>query len=136
MSRKSIVLLCLFTVSLLTSCSKDSEPTTSSVAGKWKLTNVSGTFAGIDNDISPGLITWDFNPITQTVTVVNNNPENGLWDVFETGVYNYHIVTDAEYPCGEIIRIDNNDMGCFVIENDSFIIDQSVADGFRLTLQH
>ncbi len=134
--KKSVLSLAILLLVLLPSCSNDSNPNTDIIQGQWKLINVSGTFAGIDNDFAPGLITWDFNPTTQTVTVVNNNTDANLWDVFETGVYNYQIVDNSEYPCGEIIEIDGIEMGCFSVTGDNFVIDQSIADGFRLQLVH
>jgi hypothetical protein len=117
---------------ILPSCSNDSNPNADTVQGQWKLINVSGTFAGIDNDFEPGLITWDFNATTQTVTVVNNNTDPNLWDIFETGVYNYQIVEVPDYPCSEIIKIDGIEMGCFSVTDNEFVIDQSIADGFRI----
>ncbi|MFN3755237.1 hypothetical protein [Flavobacterium sp.] len=131
---KSILSLTFLILVLLPSCSNDSNPNSDVVQGQWKLINVSGTFAGINNDFAPGLITWNFNPTTQMVTIVNNNTDVNLWDVFETGVYNYQILDNPEFPCGEIIKIDGIEMGCFSISNDSFVIDQSIADGFRLQL--
>ena len=129
--KKSILTLTLLLLVLMPSCSNDSSTNSNTVEGQWKLINVSGTFAGIDNDFAPGLITWDFNPTTQTVTVVNNN-DTELWDVFETGIYNYQIVDNPEFPCGEIIKIDGIEMGCFSISGNELVIDQSIADGFRL----
>jgi hypothetical protein len=128
---KSILFLATFLLVLLPSCSNDSNPNADTVEGQWKLINVSGTFAGVGNDFAPGLITWDFNPTTQTVTVVNNN-NTDLWDVFETGLYNYQIVDNPEFPCGEIIKIDGIEMGCFSFTGNELVIDQSIADGFRL----
>ena len=131
---KSILSLTILLLILLPSCSNDSNPNSDAVQGQWKLINVSGTFAGIDNNFAPGLITWNFNPTTQTVTVVNNNTDPDKWDVFETGVYNYLIIDNPEFPCGEIIKIDGIEMGCFSVTDNEFVIDQSIADGFRLKL--
>lgn len=130
--RKLNLFFTLLTVIMLSGCSNDSGSNTDAVEGQWKLINVSGTFAGIDNDFEPGLITWDFNPITQTVSIVNNNTDPNVWDVFDTGVYNYQIVDNPEFSCGEIIKIDGIEMGCFSVSENEFVIDQSIADGFRL----
>jgi hypothetical protein len=133
---KTILPFLLFT--LLISCSRDSNSTPiDTVQGQWKLTNVSGTFAGINHDFTPGLITWTFNPITQTVTVINNNTDANKWDVLKTGVYNYQVVADnQEYPCDEILKIEGGDMGCFTVSGNSLLIDQSVADGFAIQFTH
>ncbi|WP_284651770.1 hypothetical protein [Flavobacterium terrisoli] len=130
--KKLITFFSLLTIILLSGCSNDSNSNANNPQGQWKLVNVSGTFAGIDNDFEPGLITWDFNPITQTVSILNNNTDPDKWDVFETGVYNYQIVDNPDYPCGEILKIDGIEMGCFSTSDNEFVIDQSIADGFRL----
>ena len=122
----------------LISCSRDSNSAPiDAVQGQWKLVNVTGTFAGVNDNFNPGLITWTFNPITQTVTVVNNNTDANKWDVLETGVYNYQVVNaQPEFPCDEFLKIDGAEMGCFTVSGNHLIIDQSVADGFTLKLQH
>ncbi|MEO5777998.1 MAG: hypothetical protein ABIQ27_13940 [Flavobacterium sp.] len=120
----------------LSGCSSESSATHSSIVnGQWKLINVSGSFAGISHDFEPGLITWDFNPITQMVTVVNNNTNNELVDLFDTGVYNYTIVVNPDpQTCSEIIMIDIMEMGCFSIVNGNLQLDQAFADGMTVTL--
>lgn len=130
--KKAILTLGIILLVLQSSCSNDSNTNSNTVQGQWKLVNVSGTFAGIDNDFEPGLITWDFNPTTQMVSIVNNNTDLDKWDVFETGVYNYQIVENPEFTCGEILKIDGIEMGCFTFTNNSLVVDQSIADGFRL----
>ncbi|WP_333600862.1 hypothetical protein [Flavobacterium sp.] len=123
---------------ILISCSSDSgAASTDPVQGQWKLVNVSGTFAGINNNFPPGQITWHFNSITQTVTVINNNTDPNKWDVLETGVYNYQIIINPEpSSCSEIIKINGGDMGCFTVSDNTLLIDQSIADGFAVTLKH
>lgn len=128
-----LVILLGITVS---GCSNDSRSTsTDSITGQWKLVNVDGTFAGIHDAFSSGTIIWDFNPITQTVTVTNNNTNSNLWDLFDTGVYNYHFVNVPDAPCSQSIDIDGTVYGCYTFLNDSLVIDQSIADGFAITLK-
>jgi uncharacterized protein YcfL len=121
---------------ILSGCSSDSNsPHANIVEGQWKLIHVSGSFAGVSSDFVPGVITWDFNPTTQTVTVVNNNTNDNLTDIFETGVYNYSVVaTQDPELCSEIIKIDDQEMGCFSIVNGHLQIDQSFVDGYTVTL--
>ncbi|WP_162126283.1 hypothetical protein [Flavobacterium phycosphaerae] len=127
----------LFLSLLLSACSRDSNSTPPDpVQGQWKLVNVSGTFAGINHDFTPGLITWTFNPITQTVTVINNNTDTNKWDVLETGVYNYQFVNNPESPCGESLDINGNVYGCYSVTNGTLVIDQAIADGFAVKLVH
>jgi hypothetical protein len=134
--KKSIFLFCLVAFTTLNSCSKDSNSSIDDpIAGEWKLVNVSGTFAGINNNFPLGMITWNFNPNTLTVTVVNNNTNPNLWDVLETGTYTYQYINNPDSPCGESIEIDESVFGCYTFVNDSLIIDQSIADGFAITLK-
>lgn len=72
-----------------------------SLSGRWKLVNVTGTLAGINNNFTSGLITWDFNAISQTVTVVNNNNNLNLWNVLETGGYNYQFINNPDSLMGK-----------------------------------
>lgn len=132
--KKHLSLFVIVTFLLLSSCNSDSNSTTDPVQGQWKLVNVSGTFAGIHDDFAPGVITWDFNPITQMVTVVNNNTDTNKWDVLETGVYTYHFVNNPDSPCGESIEIDGSVYGCYTVSNQTLVIDQAIADGFAITL--
>jgi hypothetical protein len=127
------IALIIFTLQI--NCSSDSSRSTDPIAGVWKLVNVKGTIVGIDDNFPPGIITWNFNPNTQTVTVVNNKTDPNLWDVLETGTYNYQFINNPDLPCTESIEIDGSVFGCYTFANDSLIIDQSIADGFAITLK-
>ncbi|WP_264520784.1 hypothetical protein [Flavobacterium sp. N1994] len=133
--KKLISFFGVFFLFLFVSCNSNSNATTDPIQGQWKLVNVSGTFAGINNNFTVGMITWDFNPITQTVTVTNNNTDPNLWDVLETGVYPYHFVNNPESPCGQSIDINGSAYGCYSISNNTLVIDQSIADGFAIRLE-
>jgi len=100
-----------------------------------ELVNVNGTFGGINDNFPPGTITWDFNPTTQMVTVVNNNTNTNLLDVLETGIYTYRFINNPDSPCAESLEIDGSVYGCYSVANDSLVIDQSIADGFAITLK-
>jgi hypothetical protein len=119
---------------LLSGCNNNSN-NSDPLQGQWKLVNVTGTFAGINSNFSEGMITWDFNPITQTVTVTNHNTDSSLWDVFETGVYTYHFVNNPNSPCGQSIDINGSEYGCYSVSNNTLVINQSIADGFAITLK-
>jgi hypothetical protein len=135
--KKTISILGMLLALVVSACSSDSNSSHASIVdGQWKLVHVSGSFAGISSDFAPGVITWDFNPTTQTVTVVNNNTDANLTDIFETGVYNYQIVGNPDpQTCSQIIKIDNMEMGCFSIVDGNLEIDQAFADGFTVTLE-
>jgi len=122
------------TLLLLSGCNSDSSGSTDPVQGQWKLINVSGTFAGINDSFTPGTITWNFNPITQMVTVVNNNTDATKWDVLETGMYTYRFIQNPDAPCSESLEIDGSVFGCYTVSNQTLVIDQSIADGFAITL--
>jgi hypothetical protein len=132
--KKCLSYFVIATLMLLSGCNSDSNPTTDPIQGQWKLINISGTFAGIDDDFTPGLITWDFNPISQMVTVVNNNTDATKWDILETGVYAYRFINNPDSLCGESLEIDSSLFGCYSIANNTLIIDQSISDGFVITL--
>jgi hypothetical protein len=119
---------------LLSACNNNSN-NSDPLQGQWKLVNVTGTFAGINSNFPQGMITWDFNSITQTVTVTNNNADSNLWDVFETGVYTYQFVNNPVSPCGQSIDINGSAYGCYSISSNTLVIDQSIADGFTITLK-
>lgn len=134
--KKSLSILGIVIAVMAMGCSSDSNSSHDSIVdGQWKLVHVSGSFTGIASDFDPGIITWDFNPTTQTVTVVNNNTDDSKTDIFETGVYNYQIVA-GENPqlCAEVIKIDNVEMGCFSIVDGNLQIDQAFLDGYTVTL--
>lgn len=134
--KKSFLFFTAFIFTVVTSCSSDSSSSsTDSVSGVWKLVNVTGTFAGINSNFPPGMITWNFNPSNQTVTVVNSNPDPNLWDVLESGIYDYEFINNPDSPCGVQIEIAGTVFGCYTIANDSLVIDQSIADGFAITLK-
>ncbi len=115
--------------------SENSSAATEPIAGQWKLVSVNGTFAGIHDNFTEGLITWNFNPATQKVTVVNNNTNPNSWDMLDTGVYSYQFVNNPDAPCAESIEIDGSVYGCYSFANDSLVIDQSVADGYTICLK-
>jgi hypothetical protein len=135
--KKSFLTLFLTVVLLQMGCSSDSSsnPPATTVQGQWKLVAVDGTFAGIHETFTPGLITWTFNANNNTVTVVNNNTNPDAWDLLDTGVYNYQYINNPDSPCGEQIEIDGSIYGCYTITSESFIIDQAIADGYTITLK-
>jgi hypothetical protein len=103
-------------------------------SGTWKLVRVYGGIAGIDHSFTPGLITWTFDPVNHITTVVNNNTDQSLNDILESGEYIYQIMQpDNPEDCENRFTFDELvDMGCLFMENDRLIIDQRYADGFRL----
>lgn len=134
--KTKLSILGILLVLILSGCSNDSDSSGAIVAGKWKLVQVSGSFAGTQSNFEPGTISWEFNPKNQSVKVINNNTNENLTDLFESGTYDYSIVT-SENPeiCSKILKINNIDMGCFEIVNGDLKIDQAYVDGYTITLK-
>lgn len=100
---------------------------------QWKLIQVQGGFAGFNDEFEPGVITWTFNNITNTITVVNNNNDPTLHDVLPTGIYNFHVDLSANpVQCDQALFIDDTEMGCVQITEDNLIVSQLYADGMQL----
>ena len=118
-------------------CQNDNESnfTQDQLSREWKFVKVTGGLLGVNQEIEPGMITWNFNSITNTVTIVNRTTDQMLYDFFETGVYNYQILeSSSDFGCDEVLKIDNIELGCLSIVDDKLVIDQTYADGFRLEL--
>ena len=118
-------------------CQNDNESnfTQDQLSREWKFVKVTGGLLGVNQEIEPGMITWSFNSITNTVTIVNTTTDQTLNDFFETGVYNYQILeSSSDFGCDEVVKIDNIELGCLSIVDDKLVIDQTYADGFRLEL--
>ncbi|MEH6534780.1 MAG: hypothetical protein V7719_00195 [Psychroserpens sp.] len=100
--------------------------------GPWSLINVSGGFAGIDDDYENGLIIWDFNLETQEVTVTNTNVELVIYDGLPTGTYDYSIETIT--GSNALIVINNQNLAVATLTSTILVLDEGVAaDGFLLS---
>lgn len=134
---KTMKLLALaLTVGFFTGCNNDDDSNgETTLEGTWKLTRVQGGFGGADEEFQSGAITWTFDFDDQTVDVVNNQPESD-YDFFETGTYDFEVLStnDPNDPCGHMI-IDNLDFGCLDISSNTLKLDQQMADGFLITLK-
>jgi hypothetical protein len=132
---KQITLLFIFIV--VSSCSKNNDDTSQTVAkidGQWKLKYVNGSITGASYYFEPGVVNWLFNPMNNTVTVVNNNTNNNLNAVFPSGTYTYEISSNPEVSCNQTIKIDGTEFGCLDITTNELNIDQTFADGFQVHL--
>lgn len=66
---------------VLISCSDadDSiQKTNLPATGNWSLVKISGSIAGVNNTFPAGMITWSFDELNHTITVVNNNSNDAL----------------------------------------------------------
>lgn len=126
------ILASLFAIMLFIGCNSDDDKNAqATLKGEWKLIEVNGTIAGINDEFESGLITWNFNPQTETFAVVNNNTDESKQDVFDTGTYSYNIVpaTTTNSVCGQTIELDNVNYGCFTLTSTTLQINQGEADG-------
>lgn len=130
----------IFTVlvfaSLFIGCSKNDDNTTSvpTLDGQWKLVNVRGGFAGVNDTFPAGQIKWFVDTASHTVTVVNNNTNPNSQDILESGVYSYTLTPDPNSLCTNTFNVNNMDLGCYSVSDNEFTITYEYADGFTLTL--
>lgn len=130
----TILISVLFLV--ITSC--DNDDTNSSEAqtidGSWSLTHVQGGFAGVDDTYESGVIVWTFNDNDQSLLVVNNNPEDAIYDGLESGSYTYTISELNDEDSYLVVNSTLN-LGKITLDNNTLILDDNPgADGFLLTL--
>ena len=139
MKLKALILILLIGSGLLNSCSDDADivPQQEKLNGTWNLKNLSGGFAGLDENYPDGAITWTFNPQNQTIIVDNNIPASERF-IFNSGTYNYSITTVGGQ---KYVNIDSDEYGGLTIANNSLTIDQNKiswgvgADGFILSFE-
>lgn len=106
------------------------------IAGAWKLTNVSGGIMGISHNFAEGVINWTFDTNTQMVTVLNNNTDPQLQDIFASGTYPYDFVANEATPelCEINIVVGGVSLGCYDIGTSEFTMSQIEADGYMIKL--
>lgn len=134
---KNLKLLALGLLLSLAGCNNDDDNNSAAtLEGTWKLTRVQGGFGGADEQFSPGAITWTFDFDTQKVSVVNNLDPESEWDFFETGLYDFEVLsTNEPQECGTSVIIDGMDFGCPEVGSQTLKLDHQVADGFLVTLK-
>jgi hypothetical protein len=104
--------------------------------GIWNVKNISGGFAGIDDDYDTGIITWTFN--NQILTIENNESQGNIYSGFESGTYYY---STNEINGNNYIIINNAEYGGFTLSVNNLTINQnetssgSGADGFMLQFE-
>jgi len=137
---KPYLLVALVSIMFLTNCSieDNGNDNTSKVTTLWNLINVSGGIAGVDNNFDMGDIVWTFNEVTSTLTVNNNNSDDGVEDGLNSGSYPYYVYESDE---ALFLIINTAEYGGFTVLENQLIIDQnststgSGADGYVYTFQ-
>jgi hypothetical protein len=137
MKYKSLIVLA-FLVFFSAGCQKDADdPVTDPLNGSWNLINVSGGFAGINENFPAGSIIWTFNATAATLSVVNNDTTNALFDGLPSGNYAYSIF---EVDKDSFLMVDAVEWGGLSFLQDELIINQNAmsngsgADRFVLKL--
>jgi hypothetical protein len=130
-------LLMILSLGFFTSCNNDDDSNqVETLNGIWNVKNISGGFAGIDDDYDSGVITWTFN--NQVLTVENNESQGNIYSGFESGTYNY---STNEINGNNYILINDDEYGGFTLSINNLIINQnetssgSGADGFMLQFE-
>ena len=113
---------------------KDNTTQMETLNGKWNLKNISGGFAGVDDDFEMGLVTWTFDQTSSTLSVVNNSTQEFIYSGYETGTYNYIIFS---YSNGnKYMIINGTEHGKYLIQGNLLTINENElqsgagADGF------
>lgn len=87
------VLLILFSVTL-TNCSLNSTSDTNTsqiVKSSWNLVNISGGFAGVNENFNTGEIVWSFNEDNSILTVTNTNTSGSIEYGPISGTYSFSV---------------------------------------------
>ncbi|MCP4976194.1 MAG: hypothetical protein GY931_08540 [Maribacter sp.] len=136
--QKRLILFVFSILTLLVGCSTNDDMEKDPIDGVWEVRNISGGFAGINDDYPTGIILWSFNGQQSKLTVTNNNIANTIYDGFESGEYPYSILQKDKVL---YLEIDGQEFGGMVISQNELVIDQNItssgggADGFVLLLQ-
>jgi len=119
--KKFFLLAIVCTLCLSASC--DKNDINSSETETWFLVNISGGFAGINNDVEKGTVIWTFNFQDSTLKIDNNNNNNNAVSGFDSGTYSYSILTvnDKNY-----LVIEGNEFGGMITSGNELIIDQNM----------
>ncbi|MCM4162119.1 MULTISPECIES: hypothetical protein [unclassified Arenibacter] len=122
----------------LNGCSTDGTAENSDkLNGTWSLINVSGGFAGVDEDFEKGRIIWKFDAGEGTLAVSNNYGSNDNYYGLPIGTYTYSLLeVEGQY----YLQLNDKEVGEVVVARSKFLLDQnsttsgSGADGFLLVL--
>lgn len=132
--RKFLMIAIVLISALSIGCSNDDdtndENKTPTLNGKWNLVNVSGGIQGIDQDFQKGTVVWDFNQSDETVTIINNNQLQGVYDGFPSGTYSYGITSPAD---AEVLVVNEISLGTVDLKINTLTIEQLAIDGVKLS---
>ncbi|REG89226.1 hypothetical protein [Winogradskyella sediminis] len=119
---------------LTLSCKSDDDADQNlnpTLIGSWSLVNVSGGFAGVDDDFNDGVILWNFTNNPSEITITNTNTTEVVHSGYPSGTYSYEIETT---PNDTIVVIENTDLRIISLTTNQLILDEGmVSDGFQYT---
>ena len=132
------LILFLGLIFVFNGCSTDNTHEKNEMAsGTWSLINVSGGFAGIDEDFEKGKIVWKFDPKDGTLIVVNNDGTNAIYNGLPTGSYTYSILQEKDQF---YLEVNDKEIGEIAVDKSQLVLDQNKtstatgADGFVMVL--
>ena len=137
--KKQGFIFCMMLSMMLAGCADTDTPIEDDpMQGTWNLLNISGGFAGVDQDFEKGSIVWEFDPEQQSLTVINNAPSDALYTGLDTASYRYSVlvINGSSY-----LRINDVEFGGLAFFNSKMVVDQNLgsqgngADGFVLVLE-
>ncbi|MEO9513726.1 MAG: hypothetical protein ABJN84_10475 [Flavobacteriaceae bacterium] len=131
-----ISLIVLFTVLCISACSDRDDTIPDFLHGSWDVQNISGGFAGIDQDFEAETVIWNFDSDTNILTVVNNHElVDVVYDGLDSGTYEYSILQVEDQ---NFLIIDEVEFAGFDFLTNQILLDQNKlstgtgADGFLL----
>tara|TARA_R110002111_G_scaffold6659_4_gene28301 strand:- start:1225 stop:1644 length:420 start_codon:yes stop_codon:yes gene_type:complete len=132
------LMLFLGLILVFTGCSTDNaHEKNDKLGGTWSLINVSGGFAGIDEDFEKEAIVWKFDTKDGTLIVANNDGSNAINNGLPTGTYTYSVLQEKDQF---YLEVNDKEIGEIVIDKSQLVLDQNSttmgngADGFVMVL--
>jgi hypothetical protein len=136
--QKNLMFIFLSVLFVTVSCSDTNDDIKDPIDGEWHVANISGGFAGINDDYAHGAIIWNFDSQTSKLTVANNNTANTLYDGLDSGEYPYSILTKNKVL---YLLINGQEFGGITLSQNELSFNQnelstgSGADGFVVLLE-
>jgi hypothetical protein len=132
------LMLFLGLIFVFTGCSTDNaHEKNDKLGGTWSLINVSGGFAGIDEDFEKEAIVWKFDTKDGTLIVANNDGSNAINNGLPTGTYTYSVLQEKDLF---YLEVNDKEIGEIAIDKSQLVLDQNSttmgngADGFVMVL--
>lgn len=140
MKIRILILILISSAILFINCTNDDESIqVETIDGVWNLKNISGGFAGVDVGYENGIVTWEFNSKTETLTVnsslINNGPQSAYLPLI-SGEYSFSL---SELNGKRYVHIKdygihiNGEYGSYLIQDGILTINQSEGSESNVT---